>query len=401
MNPVVRPPRREWATYREIARRTTHIVLTAGADDITNTPTTPDFTYNTFTCSICLLPTYLPVDQLAASLAPHEPAREDLDWLSRVVVLRHCPAFGHDLERVQDGRFIGPTTFEPARGSSETPLARGTGRTVVGRGNDPNKITVYKITVHRECYDRATAELERLTDDARGPRILVQRLEALRQGTGAMDEDEDEAETQEAKAMAREFGMMLKERAERVELSGVRVLKRDLTSPFKLPSALASGAFSADARPGNSLGAPSVLPPELIDEIALLVLEEEAEARTGVRGFRALRSLSTGWARFAYTRAVWRRACETTWPWFEWERWKNESENVDWRAMYEACVADPGMRGKRRIAAEVDKIVEWMAERSDTISKRDGSLFVDYAKCSQIYGAPALQHALPVIPLHC
>ncbi|RUO99318.1 hypothetical protein BC936DRAFT_140752 [Jimgerdemannia flammicorona] len=225
MNPVARPPRREWATYREIARPTTRIVLAVGADDTTNTQNTANLTYNTFTCSICLLPTYIPVDQLAASLASTNstcpsPACDDLDWLSRVVVLRHCPAYGHDLERVQDGRFTGPTKFEPARGGSVTPPAQppapGQPVPVVVRGIDPNKITAYKVTVHRECYDRVTAELSKL---AGGPALLVRRLEALRRG------EEDEEDETEAARMTREFGMLLRERAERVEMSGVHVLQ--------------------------------------------------------------------------------------------------------------------------------------------------------------------------------
>lgn len=244
MNPVARPPRREWATYRETARPTTRIGLVVGADDTTQTHLTDNhsiFSWNTFTCSICLRPTYIPIDQINAAIAATNTAHpetnnlptltfDEVSWLSDVLVLKHCPTFGHNLERIYPGRFTGPTTFEPARGGSETPPVRPAG-VLGGRGNNPNKITAYKVTVHRECYGRLIRDLRRLAGDTQVPISLVRRLEKLRReggggGSSLEEEDEmDEADTKEAAAMAKGLGLLLKERAERMETSGVHVLQ--------------------------------------------------------------------------------------------------------------------------------------------------------------------------------
>lgn len=147
------------------------------------------------------------------------------------------------------------------------------------------------------------------------------------------------------------------------------LLQCDLIPQFKPPdSSLVPAVPSPDPRP-LSFGTASVLPLELINEIAALLLDERG---MGATDFANLRFASAAWMQFQYSQSVWRSACKERFSWVEWEEWikrglvpVDERGNVDWRSMYAACVEAPGMRGAKRIAMEVECVVKWV-ERTGT-----------------------------------
>ncbi|RUS15970.1 hypothetical protein BC937DRAFT_91743 [Endogone sp. FLAS-F59071] len=202
--------------------------------------------------------------------------------------------------------------------------------------------------------------------NVRAVRSLVRRLEMLR-GERISDthkEGMDEAETRETILLAREFGMMLRERAEKAETFGARVLQYDLISPFKPLQFPTHSTLSP--KPGAlNLGTPSVLPTELLNSIALLLLSDHRDQ--GATDFLNLRSASRGWMHFSYTQAVWRRACEELFRWVDWNERAASGllpaearGNVDWKKVYMACVQTPGMRGAKKVAKEVEEVAKWV-----------------------------------------
>jgi hypothetical protein len=182
MGNLAPPPRRlDRVAFREIASPTVTISLRK-KDGETHR-------WNTYNCSACLRPVYHP----------------NFDWLRRVIVWKHCPAFGHGLECLYTGTFRTATQFE-ADDASVTE-ARGP------------KISPFKILMHLHCFEQLIINL------AKDPKTL-----ALSIYLQALQSEADDSTTESTinKAMATKLGLMLKDRAENLQCLRIDEVKFDI-----------------------------------------------------------------------------------------------------------------------------------------------------------------------------
>lgn len=198
------PRRLDRVAFREIASPTVTISLRGKDGETTR--------WNTYNCSACLRPVY----------------HQNYHWLKRVVVWKHCPAFGHGLECLYTGSFRTATQFDADDDSVTEP-----------RGP---KISPYKILMHQDCFHQLIKCL------ASQPKTLSlsNYLESILMQKPLASIDLPSTELAKHKAEATKLGLMLKERVENLQCLRIDEVKivcsdcpwysdvRELISPLVL-----------------------------------------------------------------------------------------------------------------------------------------------------------------------
>ena len=333
MENLARQPRRlDRVAFREIASPTVTISLRR-KDGETHR-------WNTYNCSACLRPVYHP----------------EFDWLKRVIVWKHCPAFGHGLECLYTGTFRTATQFEAD--DQTVTEARGP------------KISPFKILMHLHCFEQLIKNL------ANEPKTLelATYLQALLSQTADLTR-----ESTVKKAIATKLGLMLKDRAEnlqclRIDEVNVSIVtdmisldlpppqkanyqnyllsdwllngryQYELNNPYKIPQYVREGSSSIGMIRHGSCGRLSRLPAEILDCVMDLLSPQD---------FANIRSTCTGLRHFPSPTRCWRRMLASRYPNCEWDGIK------DWKYVYEHRL-DEEMRNVSRALSQVDQISKWI-----------------------------------------
>ncbi|KAG2187692.1 hypothetical protein INT44_005382 [Umbelopsis vinacea] len=296
MENLARQPRRlDRVAFREIASPTVTISLRK-KDGETHR-------WNTYNCSACLRPVYHP----------------EFDWLKRVIVWKHCPAFGHGLESLYTGTFRTATQFEAD--DQTVTEARGP------------KISPFKILMHLHCFEQLIKNL------ANEPKTL--ELATYLQGLLFQTVDLTRESTAK-KAMATKLGLMLKDRAENLQC--LRIDEYELNDPYKIPQYVREGSSRTDMIHYGSCGQLSRLPAEILDCVMDFLSPLD---------FMNIRSTCTRLRHFPSPTRCWRRMLASRYPNFEWDGIK------DWKYVYEHRL-DEEMRNVSRALNQVDQICKWI-----------------------------------------